>query len=151
MAVRRALERVRREYQHEIDAEPLPVDIAQIADPGRNIATEHVDHDFIADLEFQAVGDLLLQRYQRWPIIVSAPPFTLDDLRAFRDFAGIGQAAVALQHPFGILRGLELVGLDAACGDNASAQHRYVLNRRLWRDLLEEGAEAVGVGGRNVD
>src|SRR6185295_5320622 len=129
MAVRRALERVRREYQHEIDAEPLPVDVAQIADPGRNVATEHVDHDVVPDLEFQAVGDLLLQRYQRRSLIIPAPPFALDDLRAFRHLAGIGQAAVALQYPFGILRGLELVGLDAACGDNASAQHRYVLNR----------------------
>ena len=49
--------------------------------------------------------------------MIGAPPFALDHLRSLRDFAGIGQAAVALQHPFGILRRLELVGLDAALQD----------------------------------
>ena len=151
MGMRRALEGVGREHQHEIDAEALPVDGAQIADGGRDVAAEHVDDDLVADLELQPVGDLLLHRDQRRAVIVGAPPFALDDLRALGDFAGIGQAAVALQHPFGVGRGLELFRLDAAGSDDAPAQHRHVLDRRLRRGLLEERAEAVGLGGRNID
>src|SRR5437879_5133526 len=80
MAVRRALEGVGRKHQHEINAEALPVDVAQIADPGRNVAAEHVDHDLVAYFELQAVGDLLFHRDQRRAAIVRAPPFALDDL-----------------------------------------------------------------------
>ena len=85
------------------------------------------------------------------PSVIRAPPFAFDDLRALRDLAGIGQAAVALQHPFGIGGSVEVLRLDAARGDDAAAQHRHVLDGRLRRGLLEEFAEAVGVGGGNVD
>src|SRR5439155_26268209 len=56
VAVRRALESVGREDQHEIDAEPLPVDVAQIADFGGDVAAEHVDDDLVAYSEPQPVG-----------------------------------------------------------------------------------------------
>src|SRR5437870_5080446 len=42
MGMRRALEGVRREHQHEVDAEALPVDGAQIADGGRDVPAEYV-------------------------------------------------------------------------------------------------------------
>ena len=151
MGMRRALEGAGREHQHEIDAEPLPVDGAHIADPGRDVAAEHVDDDLVAELELEPVGDLLLDRDQRRAVIVCAPPFAFDDLGALGDFAGIGQAAVALQHPFGIGRGIEIFGLDAARGDDAPAQHRHVLHRRLRLGPFEKVDEAVGLGRGNVD
>ena len=76
---------------------------------------------WLAELDPEAVGDPLLERDQRRAVIVGSPPFALDDLGAPRDFAGIGQAAVALQHPFGVGRGLEVFRLDAAGGDDAPA------------------------------
>src|SRR4029077_14613241 len=114
-------------------------------------AAEHVDDDLVAYSELQSVGDLLFHRDQRRAAVIRAPPFALDDFGALRDLTGIGQAAVALQHPFGILRRLELVGLDAAGSGDAPAQHGNILERRLRRGLLEEGAKAVGLRRRNVD
>ena len=87
MGVRRALEGVGREHQHEIDAEALPVDGAHIGDGGRDVAAEHVDDDLVADLEPEPVGDLLFDRDQRRTVIVGPPPFALDHLRALGDFA----------------------------------------------------------------
>ena len=151
MGMRRTLERIGGKYQHEIDAETLPVHGAQIADPGRDIAAEHVDDEFVADLQSEPIGNLFLHRNQRGPVIVGTPPIALDHLRTPRDFAGIGQAAVALQHPFGVGRGFEVFRLDAAGGDDASAQHRHVFDGRLRRGFLEECAEAAGFGGGNID
>ena len=103
---------------------------------------------WIAELEFQPVGNLLLYRDQRRTIIVRAPPFALDDLRTSGDFASIGQATIALQHPFGIGGGMEIFRLDASRGDDAPAQHRHVLDGRLRGGVLEEFAEATGLVGR---
>ncbi len=151
MGMRRALEGVGGEHQHEIDAEALPVHRAHVADCGRDVAAEHIDDDLVADLEVEPVGDLLLERHQRRAVIIGIPPFALDHLRSLGDFAGIGQAAVALQHPFGVGRRLEVFRLDAAGGDDAAAQHRHVLDGRLRRGLLEECGEAVGFGGGDID
>src|ERR1700761_3157217 len=151
MGMRCTPKRVRREYQYEIDAEALPVDRAHVADPRGDVTAKHIDDDFVAEFELEPVGDLLLDRDQWRPAIVGAPPSALDDLRALGDLAGIGETAVALQHPFAVGRCFEVFRLDAARRDDASAQHRYVLNRRLGRDLLQEGAEAVGLGGGNID
>jgi len=150
MGMRRTLEGVGGEHQHEIDAESLPVHGAQIADPGRDIAAEHIDDKFVADLQSEPIGNLFLHRNQRWPVIVGAPPLALDHFRTPRDFAGIAQAAVALQHPFGVGRRLEVFGLDAAGCDDAAAQHRHVLHGRLRRGLFEESAEAIGLGTGNI-
>src|SRR5215212_9458896 len=123
-----ALEGVGREYQHEVDAQALPVDGPQIADGSRDVAAEYVDDDLVADLEAEPVGDLLLHRDQRWAVIIGAPPFAFDHLGASGDITGIGQSAVALQHPFGVGGGLEVFRLDPARCNNSPAQHRYVLH-----------------------
>ena len=151
MGVRRAAKGVGREHQHEIDAEALPVHRAHVADDDGNITAEHVDDHLVADLEAEAVGELLLERDLRRTAVVGGPPLALDDFGAAGHLPGIRQAAVALQHPFGVGRGLEIFNLDAAGGDDAAAQHRHVLNGGLRRLLFEEGAEAIGLGGGNVD
>src|SRR5205814_9076771 len=119
MGMRRALEGVRREHQHEVDAEALPVDGAQIADGGRDVPAEYVHDDLVADLDAEPVGDLLLHRDQWRSLIVGAPPLAFDYLRTLGDFTRIGQATIALQHPFGVGRGFQLVGLYSASGDNS--------------------------------
>ena len=53
----------------------------------------------VADLEADPVGDPLLERDQRRPLIVRLPPFARDQARARRRLLGIGDAAVALQRP----------------------------------------------------
>ena len=54
VGVRRAGEGAGREHQHEIDAEILPLDGAQVGDAGLDVAAEHVDHNRVADLELEA-------------------------------------------------------------------------------------------------
>ena len=133
--MRRAAKRVGREHHDEIDAEALPVERAQIGDRRGDVAAEHVDGDVVAELEAEAVGDLLLERDQRRAVVIRAPPFALDDARAGRHLVGIGDAAVALQHPGGVRRRLEVLGADAVGGDDAAAQHRHVLELGLGRAL----------------
>ena len=61
MRRRRSAEGCGRKHHHEIDAEALPVDRAQVGDAGGEVAAEHVDGDRIAELEAEALGNLLLE------------------------------------------------------------------------------------------
>src|SRR5262249_26293644 len=71
---RRAAEGRRREYHHEIDAKALPVERAQIDGPCGYVAVEHSDRDGIAEFEPQPLRHLLLEGYERRPVIVRRPP-----------------------------------------------------------------------------
>ena len=145
-SVRRAAEGVGREHHDEIDAEVLPIDAAQVGDAGGDVAAEHVDGDGVAELQAQPVGDAALERHQRRPVVVRLPPFAGDETRAFRHILRVGDAAVALQHPGGVLLGLQILGADAVGRNDAAAQHRHFLELGGRRLRAQESVEARGIG-----
>ena len=151
VGVRRAGKSARREHQHEIDAQVFPLDGAQVGDAGLDVAAEHVDHDRIADLEIEAVGDLLLERDERRPLGVGGPPASLDHGRAARHVGRERDAAIALQHPGRVRLRLDVVGLDAVRRHDAAAQHRNALELRVRSLLADEGVETLRVRGLNVE
>jgi hypothetical protein len=54
--VRCTAERVGRKHHDEIDRQRLPLDLAEIGDPGRDVAAEDVDGDRVADLQAEFLG-----------------------------------------------------------------------------------------------
>src|SRR5258705_285998 len=54
------------------------------------------------------MGDGLVQRDQGWAVVIGGPPFAIGDDGAGRRRGGIGDAAVAIQRPFGVRRDLDV-------------------------------------------
>src|SRR5262245_7977354 len=102
MTVRRASEGGGREYHDEIDAEALPLDLAQIGNRRSEVAAEHVDRDRVAELEAEPIRDPFLERDQRWTLVVGLPPLPFNQTRPRRNRVSIGDAAIALQRPGGV-------------------------------------------------
>ena len=118
---------------------------------GGDVAPEHVHRHRIADLETEALGDFLFERDHRRALVIGAPPLAFHQARTLRNLAGIGDAAVALQHPGDIRRRLQVFRLDAVGGDDASAQHRHAFEPRVRRARLHERVEAFALLCWNVD
>jgi len=57
----RAAKHVGRKHHDEIDAEAFPVERPQIGDGRDDVATEHIDRYWIAELEAEPVRDLLFE------------------------------------------------------------------------------------------
>ena len=79
VGLRRRFERARREHDREIDAEPRPIDLAQIGDARGDLAAEQVDGQRVADLEPHAARQLGVERDQRRAVVVGRPPFAGDE------------------------------------------------------------------------
>ena len=67
--VRGTRKRVGRVYQHEIERQALPLHLAQVGDAGREVASQNVDGDEIADRETQVAGEIALEGDQRLAIV----------------------------------------------------------------------------------
>ena len=150
-AVGRAFERVGREHHDEVDGERFPIDLAQRSDGGFDIAAENVHGDGVAELQPQSLGEIDVERHERRSGVAFGPPFALGDGRSPRHGVGIGQAAVAGQHPARIGRGLDLLHRNPLERHDPSSQHRRVveLGGRFDRPhLVLEGFE---VGGFDVE
>src|SRR5262245_28885847 len=102
MTVRRASEGGGREYHDEIDAEALPLDLAQIDDRRGEVDAEHANGDRVTELEAEPIRDPFLERDQRRTLVVGLPPLSFNQTRARRDRVSIGDAAIALQRPRGV-------------------------------------------------
>jgi imidazoleglycerol-phosphate dehydratase len=126
-------ERVGGENQHEVERQALPLDLAQVGNPRRHVAAEDIDRDGIADLEPEALGNLGLHGDQGLAGIVRGPPLAGDDAGAFRHGGGVGQPAVAVDHPLRLRRRLYGVGSAVDELDDAAAQHRRLAHPASWR------------------
>ena len=96
----------------------------------RDVAAEHVDGDLVADLEVQLAGEVGFERNQRLALVVLRPPFAGDDARAPRHLVGIGEPAVAVEHPLRFRRRLDLLDRHVVEAHQPPAQHRRLLERR---------------------
>ncbi len=82
MGLRRLLERSRRKHHGKVDAEPLPVDRAQIGDRGGDFAAEQVYGQRVSDLQAHAAGQTLVKGHQRRALMVGWPPGAGSETRA---------------------------------------------------------------------
>ena len=151
LAIRRALERIRRIDEDEIDREAAPVDLPEIGDLRCDVAPEHVDDNHVADFEAKAVGDLLLHRDERGTGIVARPPCAGDDLRALGRLRRESHATVAFQRPGDILPRLDRLDRRIADLDEPAAHHRHFAEGGAGRLLLEEIEERRRVRAANVE
>ena len=92
-----------------------------------------------------------VERHQRLAAVVVRPPFALDDVRALRQVVGIGDAAVAVEHPGDLLGRLDLGDRHALQRHQAAAHHRHALDLALAAPALQERVEALGLGVRDVE
>ena len=134
LRLRRPLQDSGGEYHDEVDIEGRPVDPAQARHLGRELAPQHVDGEGVAEAEAEVARHLFRQRDQRRPVMVRGPPFAGNDLRARRRVGGVGEADVALHHPFRAGRDLGLSHRHAVDTHDPAAQHRHA-------------AAVVGAGG----
>src|SRR5680860_305891 len=147
----RALQRVRREHHDEIDGERLPVDLAHARDLGFDVAAENVDRDLIAELQPKTLGELAVEGNERRPVIAFRPPFAFLDGGGAGHAVGVGQAAIAGEHPAGIGRYLHLVDGDAVQLDDTATQHRRIVGLGGGLDGLGRGLEGREVVGLHVE
>ena len=121
--------------------------LRKLAMLGFDIAAEHVDGDGVADLQARALGDLGVEGDERRAGVAgsaTSSPAAMVEPRG--SVVGIGQAAVAGEHPAAIGRGLDLLHRHAVDRHDAAAQHRRVGELGVGLD----GVRRVAEGGEVV-
>ncbi len=100
---------------------------------------EHGDGDGVADLEIERARRFDVEADQRRAGVIGRPPFARDDLVAFGQVAGEGQAAIAAQDPGAFGNRFEL-------GNGLAVQRRHRAAQR--GDEAEIGAGQIAGGER---
>ena len=140
-----------RKHHDEIDRQRFPLDLAEIGDPGRDVAAEHIDGDGIADLQAEFAGFLRREGDERLAGIVRRPPGPLRQRRVFRPVFSIGDAAVAAQDPLAARRHVHLADVLPVERKDAAAQHRHLDDLAVGQAFLQQRAEAIDLGTLNID
>ena len=99
----------------------------------------------------EPLGELGVEGDERRTGVVLRPPFARDDLGIARHRIGVGEAAIAGEHPAGIRSGFDLLDRNAFQRHDAAAQHRRVieLGGRLYGQ--HRVLEGVEIGGLDVE
>ena len=124
------LERSRRKHHDKVDAEPLPVDRAQICDRGGYFAAEQVDSQRVTDFKAHAAGQRGIERDERRALIIGRPPSAGREARALRHTRGISETTVAAQHPLRFRRDRRLFHGYPVQPSDAAAHHRHLIEPR---------------------
>ncbi len=149
--MRRIAQCVGAEHHHIVEAHRVPVDLAQRGDPGGELAAQQADGEAVADLEVEDVGHLAVDRDQRRAVIALRPPLSVDQLAPFRQRLGIGEPALAAQHPGVFGNVLQVRDADVLVAGHRSAQRRHGVDRRAGRRLFDDPAELVAPRHRHIE
>jgi hypothetical protein len=79
--LRRPFQGARREDDRKIEAQRMPVDLAQRGDPGLDLAAQHVEGEGVAEPHSEPLGQIGVERNEGRPRIVGRPPLPGDDPR----------------------------------------------------------------------
>ncbi|MNQ69091.1 hypothetical protein D3C85_836700 [compost metagenome] len=140
---RQILEGAGLEDHEEVRLEVVPVDLPQAGDFRLAIDPANAENQMVAELDFEAFGDLAFHRHARNIVRrLFVPPIAGREFVARRQVRGPGQAQVALDRPVaGRFLGDDLLHRLAVDADQASRHHRVQRCR-----LRRYGDQVIGEG-----